>query len=1181
MRKKIQELAYARFRYEKPVLAFDEERLELTVLEGENYVGSFSLHSANEIPLKGVVYSSNARMKCLLSEFEGARVTIPFEFHSDGLVEGDVQKGEFYIICDGGEYNLSFAAAVTRFYAQTSLGKIRNLFEFANLAQTSWMEAYHMFQAPFFPNILKESEQRERLLYQALGGSEASQQNLEEFLIGIRKKQPVEFLLIQSVMELSQIECETMETLSLRKSQWGYLGIQMTSDHEAVAPVKGRITNEDFVGNLAEVGFIILPQYLHGGKNYIRLTFQSLRQKAVLKLCIRQGARREGESPAREERGFKQRLAGLYLDFRMQRIVTGVWARESCVCLERLQTLDPGNLWYVLYQAQALIVNKQRQEAEWCLDQFRRSCFEKDSPLYAYYLYVTTIQEREPSYIASSFQKIQEIYHQNQENLWLFLILLFLDPQMNQSDSRKLKTIKARLKGGDNSPILLMEAYRLFGKEPHLLEKLGDFERRVLYWAVRQQALTPGLAERIGLQISQVRQYHFMWYQILKECCRISDTEEMRKTLISCCVKWNLTGKEVFAWYEQGVKEDLRIAGLYEAWLNCADVHELLKFPRTVMIYFQYQNTLHFRKQAMLYRYIVEKKDSPKSLYDTYQEQIKAFAIEQLLKGRMDENLAVLYEDLLLQVSITGEMAWQLSELLFIHRLSCEDGRAQRLVLLQQELSGEQEVALNDQKGYAPLLSSCYVILAEDEQGNRYVPGEALELCRLMSAGHYLKRCMETGVRHRNFLIAYLERRKTWQTYKEEDLPGWMELLQEESISASSRRELKQQVMEYYYHSYTGKGLDDYLNWVDERGMSRAFRNQLLELMIARGIYGRAYEMLLAYGSEQVAISKLMVIAGQKLQETDEREDAFLLGLCQEIFGRGKYNEYILHYLLKYQKGNIRQMEQLWLAAREFEMDTHELEERFLVQLLYTEGYTQHMEEIFCSYFAHGGNEMVVMAYLTYVSHQYVVRQTVMGDAVFACIQQQLAWENPLNDTCRLACFQWLARRMERTQVQEELLEQLLLEYLGQKRYFAFYHELPRRLLRKYRLTDRAILEYKTAPKSHVYVNYACDRPGESSAYLEEELKEMYEGIYAKCFVLFYGEEIPYYIREEKAQGTEITQSGHIQTDELTVQGEESMYGLLNDMMISYQLEDAMTLRQLYGQYQEKCRRVKERLLPL
>ncbi len=1180
MRKKIQELAYAKFREEKPVLALEEERLELVVLEGENYMGSFSMHSTNEFPLRGIVYSTNPRMKCLLSEFEGMRVTVPFEFHSEGLIEGDVQKGDFYIICDGGEYNLSFAVSMTRFYTQTSLGKIWNLFEFANLAQTSWTEAYRMFQAPFFTNIIKDTEQKERLLYQALGGSGASQQDMEEFLIGIRKKQPVEFLLIQSVMELEQVECETMETLSLRKSQWGYLGIEMTSDHEAAVPVKSRITTEDFVGNLAEAGFVIRPQYLHAGKNYIRLTFTGIRQKAVCELCIRQGGREEEPAErTRRKRSLLVRLTSLYLDVRMQRIVIGVWAKESCACLEQLRELEPENLWYVLYQAQALLINKQRQEAEWHLDHFRRSHFQQTSPLYAFYLYVTTIQEREPSYVSKCFSQIQEIYRQNQENLYLFYIMLLLDPQLNQSDSRKLKAIRERMEGGADSPILLMEAYRLLKKAPYLLTRPEEFERRVLYWAVRQKALTPELTEQIKKLVPQIKQYHFMWYRILLECCQKDDSQEMCRSFCSCCVKWNLTGEEQFAWYERGIKENFRIAGLYEAWMSCAELQQLEQFPRSVLLYFQYQDhqsTLSYKKQAMLYRCIVEKKNMPQSLYEAYQDKIRGFALRQLLEGRMDENLAVLYEDLLEQCTIDEVIAGQLEELLFMHRISCEDGRARRLILLQHELKGEQRVTLTAQKGYTPLLSLCYVILAEDDLGNRYIPGEALELCRLMSPGRYLKWCMKAKPCQRNFLIAHLERRQTWQTYQQEDLPGWMFLMQEESVSEGCRQELKLQMMEYYYHAYTGSGMDDFLNWIDEGGMPRSARNQLLELMIARGIYGRAYQLLKAYGSEQMSVSKLMIIAGQKMQETDYEEDEFLLGLCEEIFRRGKYNEYLLHYLLLYQRGNIRMLEQLWKAAREFDLDTHDLEERFLIQLLYTEGYSQQMEEIFSSYFDKGGNEMVVMAYLTSVSHRYVVDQTVAGDLVFERIQQQIEWENPLNDSCRLACFQWLAQKSTLTEQQERLLEQLLQEYLQQKRYFAFYHLLPRRLLRKYRFTDRAVLEYRTRPGRHVFVNYACDRPQGGSAYVEEELQQMYEGIYGKCFVAFYGEEIPYYIREEREQGSDITQSGHIQTEELAEQGEESMYGLLNDMMISYQLDDMTTLRQLNNQYQEKLRRVKE-----
>ena len=58
--------------------------------------------------MRGIIYSSNPRMECLTPQFEGEEVRIRYQFHSEGLIEGDIQKGEFFIVCNQGEYNLSF-----------------------------------------------------------------------------------------------------------------------------------------------------------------------------------------------------------------------------------------------------------------------------------------------------------------------------------------------------------------------------------------------------------------------------------------------------------------------------------------------------------------------------------------------------------------------------------------------------------------------------------------------------------------------------------------------------------------------------------------------------------------------------------------------------------------------------------------------------------------------------------------------------------------------------------------------------------------------------------------------------------------------------------------------------------------------------------------------------------------
>ena len=56
MRRRIYNLANGKFEYEKPELLLSTDRLELKVVEGQNYKGSFTIRSGNGLPLRGVIY---------------------------------------------------------------------------------------------------------------------------------------------------------------------------------------------------------------------------------------------------------------------------------------------------------------------------------------------------------------------------------------------------------------------------------------------------------------------------------------------------------------------------------------------------------------------------------------------------------------------------------------------------------------------------------------------------------------------------------------------------------------------------------------------------------------------------------------------------------------------------------------------------------------------------------------------------------------------------------------------------------------------------------------------------------------------------------------------------------------------------------------------------------------------
>ena len=96
-------------------------------------------------------------------------------------------EGEITIVSDcGEEVYLSLSIEVP--YCMTSLGKIRDLNEFADLARMDWVEAKKSFAVGTLKMFLKDNEEY-ILCYRSLLKSISISQALEEFLIITRKNQ--------------------------------------------------------------------------------------------------------------------------------------------------------------------------------------------------------------------------------------------------------------------------------------------------------------------------------------------------------------------------------------------------------------------------------------------------------------------------------------------------------------------------------------------------------------------------------------------------------------------------------------------------------------------------------------------------------------------------------------------------------------------------------------------------------------------------------------------------------------------------------------------------------------------------------------------------------------------------------------------------------------------------------
>lgn len=1167
MRARIGQIAAGRFNGTKPILAFSEETIDLSVIEGRSEAGSFVIESTNQIKICGIVYSTNPRMECLNPHFEGEKVRIRYQFNSKGLTEGDACEGKFVIVCNQIEYSLSFCARITRLYAEASTGAVKSLDDFTRLAASNWDEAYHLFYNRNFLNTIPYDNVYERLTYEGFACARPSGQNMEEFLIGVNKKQPVSI----SVDKSEEIFMASKEPQSgcftITKDNWGYTEIRLRTDCEFIKLSKPVLTLDDFIGKTYLYEYIIDASAMHAGRNFGRIYIDGVYQSFTIDITA--GVRDDDGSISdiAVTKDIKECMVGimeLYTSFRLKRIVTGVWANETISILNHLHALVPDEHMYELMKAQAFIINRQRQEAKWILDDFKHSNPDKKAPIWGYYLYLMTLLEREPSYVDNMTHEVELIFYENPDSVLLFWVLLFLRDQYFDDSAGKLKDIKYWVLRGCSSPYLYIEAYYLISQDPYLIKELSVFELRILSWAVKEKALTKELAGAIFEAVDLAGGFDNRVYELLTAAYEICPEAEYVGIICSYLIKGHKNDTCFHKWFELGIENKLRLTGLYESYLLTMNDRQISPVPKIIQMYFSFDNKLPYRKLAVLYNNIIAAKETEPEVYHKYRKAMGRFAMDQVQLRHIDDNLAVLYEDMLELGFINEELSAAFSDIIYTHKLIVFDKCIVRAIIYQNEMKEPQIVPVTDQCAYFELFSNDYVILFEDSRGYRYVKSISYRLQRLMDAEKYLDRCISLSPDRPQYIVSHFKHVRDYSDFTKDDLKLFKPVFYSESFSDSYKAVMGYRILKYcQLHDYEDY-VRPFLQSINFDTLQKDARKYLIDMLVSNRLYEKAYDMAMEYGIDMLAAASKVVLCENALK-VQHVDDDFMVQLAISAFKTGKYSDLVLKYLCENYTGPTDELINLWHAADKFSISSMKLDERILEQGVYTQIEPEKISDIFMEYYKRAGNEKLILAYISLVAHGYLHSGGCKADFIFDIIEKRFIGNRTLNDACQLALLKHFAEKTDITQAELEIEDTLLKYYIYNNMYFDFFARLDYRLLEKYFLYDKAFLQYESTPGTHVVLHYSRDEDGEE--FNSEDMVEMYDGIYVKTFVIFFGELIRYYITEEHDNSIEVKESNRLTCNNIPGDNDHSRYNLINEMIISDTLSDETTLKSNIDEY--------------
>lgn len=1096
-------------------MELSEESLTLTAKEGAVLQGSFTVSHPQEKKMKGFVYSSDPRMLVQPREFHSSSALIRYQIDTAGLCAGERAEGAFTVCSELGEKEVPFTVTVTG-GGQKEAPAPLSIAALEEKAREDFEAGAALFASDSFRQKVREEKDDVRTLYSVLM-EEDPHRGLEEFLIGCGKKEPVELSLSSSQIRISEPSGTVLETVNVQRGGWGYLEAKITSDARFLRPEKQFFTTQDFIGSTFELRYIVDANLLHAGKNYGRITVETSYQTLALDVCIDQGTH-ESARLHRVRQLMIRKVIRLYLDYRLGRMDLRQWAEHTMSVTGGYRRAGGEDVYADLADVFVLLSEDKKAAAEHLLRTIENHQERlKDVSRYAVFLYLSTFFTRDGDYVNQVRGKIRRLYLENRSAWLIRWLQLYLLEDECGGDSGKLDLITKQIAIGSRSPVLYLEGALIITRTPWLVHEWTQEIRCITDYALRANLADEKLMLQVSGLICKKPVYDPVTFRLLKRMWEKSGMKDVLEAWTAVAIAGQKKNPAYFPLYEMAVRSDLQITGLYEYYMETMGEVRIEKMPEVIRRYFMYNEALSWHKRAEIYRSVADARERIPQTFRTMRQSLEKFLIDQLAQERVDKNLALLYDTFLTPQLLTLPLARKLVRVLFTFEIGCRNPLMKKVIIADDRLTRRRVADITDHKALVRIYSESSRILLQDENG-RYYSSTSLYLAEhLLDSERLMRLCMQLAPMEMHLVLFQVLNTKAGSPVTHQTLPMFLEAVQMSALSEDYRERVRSFLLDYYAGHPEEETLFHFLKNIDLEEYARIDRRKLMALLTERGFYEQAYQLLEKYGCEDVPLPLQVRICSQSVLQREYEQNDTLLSLCYRCFASGKYDEHVLIYLAMYYEGPVRAMKQLWNVAREYGVDTLNLERKILGMIIFSRTGTSGSENIYVSFRRQLGNRRLSQAYVILRSYEYLVKGEPVSELVFDDILADYEHGGKLPDVCALALLQYLSGVVQRKKNQDKAAQELLETYSLRSIRFAFYRNFPQEMIGKLGIEDKVFLECVANPESTVRLYY---RPKHRSVpYKEELMRNVFEGIRVREFVLFGDEVLECYTEETRPDG--------------------------------------------------------------
>lgn len=1158
MRERINRLARGIVDGGVPGLMIKPERLEGSLGAGQTVKGEFLVQSTNDLYIKGLVYSSNERVRAVNDAFGGLRSHIIYEVDTRYMEDGDEIKGSFYLVTNGGEREIPYSLRIQTGTGGEELAPLKTARDFANLARKNTEMALRLFEYQDFIQAPFMQDTEARTVYEGLRGRNDRRNLLEEFLVALHVKEPVRINTDTSPRYYRNLEEEAEDFIELAVSGWGYKEARLKAEGDFISLETASVTDRDFTENRCRIPYRILPGALHGGKNMGRIVIRTLRQEFVIPIEAEKKKRKDPyRETAEDKKGFLEYMQKRLL-YELTASADREWEEELLQETEKLRILYPRDGRVRLLRAEHLMLSGRKDTAEAALEEVREEILkerEKTPWLYCYYEYLSLLSQPSESRREGLVRYIRKLlWEQGSSSPWLLLLLIRTDETCIQNPLDLYRSMEALFANGCRSPFLYGRACRLLTEHPVLFSKLGSFELQILQLGIREKLLDRETVLKAAGFILGLKHYRKSVWRLAKQLYDVYPERELLEAVCGFLIRGGQKNRDAFLWYEKALEAHINITRLYEYFLYSLpdDYGRLL--PKEVLLYFSYDKTLNREDRCVLYRNILLYMNPSSELYQTYTREMEQFAMEQLFASRIDSHLAVIYEHMIYRDMIDERAARVLPSILCSRRVICEDPRMKYVIVRYEELKDEETYVLEKGEAYVPARSGHMILMFQDAYGNRYLDVTHRKHS-VMDKKELLDRCARLAPDHPMLLLRTCCRVMSEGIRTIQEAHMLDEAAEVLNLNPVFEARLREQVVEFYCRMEADDTEDKNsanctcLVQMDKEDLSERARKRICETLIEQDFFREAYDMIRTFKITDIQTELLSRLCSRMILQQLFDQDDWLLSFSYRVFEAGSADGVVLDYLCEHFNGTVSQMYGILIKGVQEHIETYDLEERLLAQMLFS-GCCDRIDSVFDLYMSRKNTrESIVKAYFTEKCAQYFLEGKEMAPRVFDYLKKAAKMSlnrEKLPTLYLLSLTRYFAGLDEISSEDKDLLLFMTRLLLEQGLIFPYTRDLSRHVPIPEDILDKTMVEYHGDRDKAPWMELRL-LPEETSFH-REEMRRVYQGIYVKEMVLFEGETLEYQIYERGSRGRVLAAEGRLTCDHKLDGRENSRFACLNCM---------------------------------